>query len=180
MAAPNTPRSQSPLLKPVTVVWGVGEERAKQLARLNIRIVEDLLLYKPRRYEDRRKFLPIRDLQIGESATVRGKIIAAGLKRWRRGERALFECVLDDGTAHLHCRWWQAQLWMEEYYTTGREFLVFGKPESLRPRTFNHPETEPIEAGEDEFIHVNRVVPIHPLTEGLTGRVMRTLVWRAL
>jgi ATP-dependent DNA helicase RecG len=180
MAAPPTPPAQSPLTLPVTALRGVGTERAAQLARLDIRTIEDLLRHRPRRYEDRRKFLPIAQLKLKEAATVRGKIVAAGVKRWRRGERALFECVFDDGTARLHCRWWQAQPWMADYYTTGREFLIFGKAESLRPHTFDHPETELIEAGEDEFIHVNRIVPIHPLTEGLTARALRTLVWRAL
>ncbi|MCU0784499.1 MAG: ATP-dependent DNA helicase RecG [Verrucomicrobia bacterium] len=180
MAALQTPPAKSPLAQPVTALWGVGPERAAQLARLDIRTIEDLLLHKPRRYEDRRKFLAIADLKLKEATTVRGKIVAAGVKRWRKGERALFECILDDGTARLHCRWWQAYPWMEEYYTVGREFLVFGRPESLRPRTMDHAETEPIESGEDEFIHVNRLVPIHALTDGLTARVMRTLVWRAL
>ena len=132
----------SPLTAPVTTVWGVGSERARQLARLDIFTVEDLLLHKPRRYEDRRKFLPIRELNSGEPATVRGKIIAAGRKNFRKGARSMFECILDDGTAHLYWRWWQAQPWMEDYYVTGREFLVFGKTDSLRPRTFDHPETE--------------------------------------
>ncbi len=170
----------SPLATPVSSVWGVGEERAKLLARLNIFTVEDLLLHKPRRYEDRRKFLPIRDLKLKEAATVRGKIVAAGVKRFRKGARAMFECVFDDGTAHLHCRWWQAQPWMEDWFAVGREFLIFGKPDSLKPRNMDHPETEFVEPGEDEFIHVNRIVPIHPLTDGLTARVMRMLVWRAL
>ena len=66
----------SPLAAPVSSVWGVGEERAKLLARLDIFTVEDLLLHKPRRYEDRRKFLTIRDLKLKEPATVRGRIIA--------------------------------------------------------------------------------------------------------
>jgi len=171
--------SQS-LAAPVGGVWGVGPERAAQLARLEIFTVEDLLLHRPRRYEDRRKFLAIRELKPGESATVRGVIIAAGRKGFRRGARSLFECVLDDGSAHLHLRWWQAQPWMEDYYVTGREFLAYGKTESLRPRTFEHPETELMEPGDDEFIHVNRIVPVHPLTEGLTARVMRGLIWRAL
>jgi len=170
----------SPLAAPVTSVWGVGEERAKLLARLEIFTVEDLLLHKPRRYEDRRKFLPIRDLKLKEAATVRGTIIASGVKRWKKGARAMFECVFDDGTAHLHCRWWQAQPWMEDWFAVGREFLVFGKPESLQPRTIDHPETELVEPGEDELVHVNRIVPVHPLTDGLTARVMRTLIWRAL
>jgi ATP-dependent DNA helicase RecG len=170
----------SPLAAPVTSVWGVGEERVKLLARLNIFTVEDLLLHKPRRYEDRRKFLPIRDLKLKEAATVRGTVIAAGVKRFRKGARAMFECVFDDGTAHLHCRWWQAQPWMPDWYAVGREFLIFGKPDSLKPCNMDHPETELVEPGEEEFIHVNRIVPIHPLTDGLTARVMRMLVWRAL
>jgi ATP-dependent DNA helicase RecG len=167
-------------LRPVTTLWGVGPERAVQLTRLGIHTLEDLLLHRPRRYEDRRKFLPIRELEKGVAATVRGTVVAAGIKRWKQGSRSMFECILDDGTARLHCRWWQGYPWMEEYYVTGREFMVFGKVESTRPRTIDHPETEPIEAGEEEFIHVNRIVPIHPLTEGLTARVMRGLVWRAL
>jgi ATP-dependent DNA helicase RecG len=158
----------------------VGEERAKLLARLDIFTVEDLLLHKPRRYEDRRKFLPIRDLQLKSAATVRGQIIAAGVKRFKKGTRAMFECIFDDGTAHLHCRWWQAQPWMEDWFAVGREFLVYGKPESLKPRTIDHPETELMEPGDDEFIHVSRIVPIHPLTEGLTARVLRALMWRAV
>jgi ATP-dependent DNA helicase RecG len=170
----------SPLAAPVTSVWGVGEERAKLLARLEIFTVEDLLLHKPRRYEDRRKFLPIRDLKLKEAATGRGTIIASGMKRWKKGTRAMFECVFDDGTAHLHCRWWQAQPWMEDWFKVGREFLVFGKPDSLKPRNIDYPETELVEPGEDEFVHVNRIVPVHPLTDGLTARVMRTLIWRAL
>jgi ATP-dependent DNA helicase RecG len=178
MSSPET--KISPLAAPVSSVWGVGDERAKLLARLEIFTVEDLLLHKPRRYEDRRKFLAIRDLKLNEPATVRGKIIAAGIKRFKKGTRAMFECVFDDGTAHLHCRWWQAQPWMQDWFTVGREFLVFGKPDSLKPRNIDHPETELVEPGEDEFIHVNRIVPVHPLTEGLTARVMRTLVWRAL
>ena len=181
MRAMSAPENQpSPLAAPVTRVWGVGEERAKLLARLDIFTVDDLLLHKPRRYEDRRRFLPICDLKLKEPATVRGKIIAAGIKRFKKGTRSMFECVFDDGTAHLYCRWWQAQSWMPDWYAVGREFLIYGKPDSLKPRTIDHPETEFVEPGEDEFIHVNRIVPVHPLTEGLTARVVRSLIWRAL
>jgi ATP-dependent DNA helicase RecG len=178
MSAPEN--SVSPLAAPVTSVWGVGEERARLLSRLDIFSVEDLLLHKPRRYEDRRKFLPIADLKLKEAATVRGKIVAAGVKHFKKGTRSMFECIFADGTARLHCRWWQAQPWMPDWFAVGRKFLIYGKPDSLKPRTIDHPETELVEPGEDEFIHVNRIVPVHPLTEGLTARVMRTLVWRAL
>jgi len=151
-----------------------------QLSRLGIHTVEDLLLHRPRRYEDRRKFLPIRQLEKGTAATVCGTVVAAGIKRWKQGGRSMFECIVEDGSGRLHCRWWQAYPWMEEYYTVGRQFLIFGKVEQLKPRTVDHPEVEPIEAGEEEFIHVNRIVPVHPLTEGITARVMRGMVWRVV
>lgn len=169
-----------PLAAPITCLRGVGAERAQLLGRLGITRIGELLLHRPRRYEDRRKLVAIRELKAGEAATVRGKIIAAGGKNFRHGARRLFECVLDDGTAHLHLRWWRAQPWMENYFVRDREVLAFGKTGSLRPRTFEHPETEFIESGEDDFIHVNRIVPVHPLTEGITARVMRSLIWRAL
>jgi len=177
---PPTTSPTSPLTAPVRSLWGVGPERVKQLERLGIVSIEDLLLHRPRRYEDRRNFLPIARLRLAEAATVRGKIIAAGVKRWQKGERALFECVLDDGSAHLYCRWWQAQPWMEEHFVVGREFLAFGEPESLRPRTMDHPETEWVEPGEESFVHFDRIVPIYPLTEGLPQRWLRGLIWRAL
>ena len=163
---------------PVTAVSGVGEDRRQLLERLKIFTVQDLLFHQPRRHEDRRKFLTIRELKRKEAATVRGKIVAAGFKRWSKGARSLFECVFEDGTARLHCRWWHSQAWMEDWYKVGREFLIYGKPQSLKPINIDHPETEFVEPGDDEFIHVNRIVPFHPLTEGLTGVVMRTLVWR--
>ncbi len=174
---PNSPELS--LALPLTAI-GVGPERARMLARIKLHTIGDLLLHAPRRYEDRRKFVAIRDLKLGEPATVRGKVMAAGMKRFRKGARSMFECVLDDGSARLHLRWWRAEPWMEDRYAVGREFLVYGKAESLRPRMIDHPETELIEDGEDEFVHLNRIVPIHPLTEGVSARVMRGLVWRAL
>src|SRR5581483_1246389 len=119
----------TPLAQPVTSLWGVGPDRAGMLARLKIFTVEDLLLHRPRRHEDRRNFVRIADLELKAPATVRGKIVAAGMKHWRKRMRSMFECVLDDGSARLHCRWWHAKEWMEEYFAVGREFLVYGKPE---------------------------------------------------
>ncbi|HET7623830.1 MAG TPA: ATP-dependent DNA helicase RecG [Verrucomicrobiae bacterium] len=169
----------SPLAQPVTSLWGVGPERAAQLARLKIFSVEDLLLHRPRRYEDRRNFRPITGLKLNEPATTRGKVVALGTKRFRRGAKSVFELILDDGTARLHCRWWNLPF-MEKYFEVGDEVVVFGKPISLKPRTMDHPETEIVETGEENSIHLNRITPVYPLTEGLPQRWLRALIWRTL
>ncbi|MGA9779031.1 MAG: ATP-dependent DNA helicase RecG [Limisphaerales bacterium] len=168
-----------PLRRPVTSLWGVGAERAVQLARLDIHTVEALLLHRPRRYEDRRHFRAIAELTRDEAATARGTIVAQGLKRFRGGTKSVFEFVLDDGTARLHCRWWNLPF-MEKYFAVGDEVFVFGKLVETKPRTMDHPESEVIEDGEESFIHINRMAAIYPLTEGLPQRWLRGLIWRTL
>src|SRR5262245_50494077 len=179
MTAASPMQTSSPLTKSVITLWGVGGERARQLQKLGIRSVEDLLLHRPRRYEDRRKFRPIAELQPGELMLTRGSVVALGVKRYRKGTKSVFELILDDGTARLHCRWWNLPF-MEKYFQTGDEVVVFGKILSLKPRTMDHPETEVVEGGEERFIHFNRITPIYPLTEGLPQRWLRGLIWRTL
>jgi len=135
-----------PLARPVTALHGVGPERAAQLARLEIRTIADLLLHRPRRYEDRRHLVPIAQLQLGEAVTTRGTVVALGVKWYKQHTKSIFELILDDGTARLHCRWWNLPF-MEKYFAVGNEVIVFGKPVELKPRTMGHPETEVVEAG---------------------------------
>ncbi len=174
------PQSQvSPLERPVTVLRGVGSERAALLSRLGIRSVEDLLLHRPRRYEDRRVIGRISELRLRVPGSTAGKIVAQGVKTWKRKARSVFEIILEDGTGRLHCRWWDMP-YMEQYFHVGDTVLVYGKPSSMRPLTIDHPETEIIEQGEEASIHIGRIVPVYPLTEGLTQRWVRSLVWQAL
>ena len=167
------------LRRPVTSLWGVGAERAAQLARLEIFTIEDLLLRRPKRHEDRRHFRKISELTKDEAFTARGTIVALGLKRFRGGQKSVFEIILDDGSARLHCRWWNLPF-MENYFAMGDEVFVFGKLSESKPRVMTHPETEVIEGGEESFIHINRIAPVYPLTEGLPQRWLRGLIWRTL
>ena len=169
----------SPLSTPLTELPGVGPERAAQLTRLKLFTVEDLLLHRPNRHEDRRHLLTIRQLELGQPATTRGRIVAAGLKTYRKGTKSVFEFVIEDGTGRLHCRWWNLPF-MEKYFEVGDEVMVFGKAKSLKPRTIDHPETEVIETGDELFVHIDRIAPIYPLTEGLPQRWLRGLIWRTL
>lgn len=164
---------------PVTTLRGVGNERAAQMERLGLRTVGDLFWHRPARYEDRRKFTPIRDVLMGTPVTVCGRIIAAGNQRFRKGTKSCFEFILDDGTARLHCRWWNLPF-LEKFYSVGNEVLAYGRPNSLRPRTMDHPDAEKIEAGEDGSVHFGRIVPVYPLTEGMPQRTLRWIIWHGI
>ena len=179
MSAPPATEPTAPLSAPLRTLLGVGSERAAQLARLHLFTVNDLLLHRPRRYEDRRHFCTIAEMPTDEPATTRGHIVALGLKKYHHGAKSVFEIILEDGTARLHCRWWNLPF-MQNYFAMGDEVFVFGKLNSVKPRTIDHPETEVIEGGAESSIHINRIAPIYPLTEGLPQRWLRSLVWRTL
>jgi ATP-dependent DNA helicase RecG len=169
----------SPLSRSVTTLLGVGPERAAQLSRLGIRTTEELLLHRPGRYEDRQKLRAIKTLELHEPASTHGKVVAVGTKWFRQHTKSICEIVLEEGTGRLHCRWWNLP-YMEKYFKVGDEVLVFGRLVSLKPRVMDHPETEVIESGEENSIHLNRITPIYPLTEGLPQRWLRSLMWRTL
>jgi len=174
------PRTQDdPLAQPAASLRGVGPERSAQLARLGIMTIGDLLMHRPRRYEDRRRFRTIAQLVLGEPASIRGTVVAQGLKRFRHGRQSVFECVLEDGTGRLHCRWWNLPF-MQNCFQVGDDLLAFGKLVAAKPRTMDHPETEVIETGAENWLHLGRIVPVYPLTEGLPQRWLRGLIWRAL
>jgi len=179
MPPPEKSPPASPLAAPAGSLWGVGAERAAQLTRLGIHTIGDLLLHAPRRYEDRRHFRKISELTREEAGTARGTIVVCGLKRFRGGDKSVFEIVLDDGSARLHCRWWNLPF-MQNYFAVGHEVFVYGKLIETKPRTIDHPETEVIEIGEESLIHINRIAPVYPLTEGLPQRWLRGLMWRTL
>ena len=53
----------------VRFVRGVGEARAKSLAKLGITDLKSLISYFPRAYEDRRESRCIAELQVGERSS---------------------------------------------------------------------------------------------------------------
>ena len=170
--------STNPLDRQLANLPGVGADRANQLARLKCHTLDDLLLHRPRRHEDRRKIQPIRELSKEEPSLSRGRITVMGTKRLRGG-RTLFEFVLEDDSGTLSCRWWNLG-YMARYFKVGDDVLIYGKLSKGKTRAMDHPETEIIENEEDATIHVNRIVPIYPLTEGLPQRWLRRLIFRLI
>lgn len=155
---------------------GLSPERCNQLTRLKCLTLEDLLLLKPRRYEDRRNIEPICDLSSEESGLACGKIIVCGTKRLRGGRR-LFEFILEDASGQLCCRWWNIN-YISRYFKVGDEVLVYGKLSKGKTAAIDHPETEIIENDDNATIHVNRIVPVYPLTEGLSQRWLRQFMYK--
>ncbi len=180
-SAPPTRRraADSPLLTPVQYLKGVGPARAAALSRLGIETVGHVLLHVPRRHEDRSHLTPLRDLVHGSETTVEATVAAVSQFRPRRGLVVVKAALIDEsGIAYAV---WFNQPYLKQQVRRGMRAIFFGKVQRRGGEVrLQSPEFEPVEAGEEETWHTGRLVPIYPATEGLSQRVLRTLVRNAL
>ena len=163
----------------IRYVRGVGEQRALQLARMDIHTVRDLLLTLPRRYEDRRLLRSLRELESGEWVAVQVEVVSSRWIQPRYGKGYL-DAVVTDRTALAHARWYNAQ-YLQEQLPVGERVVLYGKVSRRKGEClFDHPEIERIREDADDLLHVGRIVPVYPLTENLGQRTLRRIVWNAL
>ena len=168
--SPATAPSGVSLHTPVGSLRGIGPSRGECLERLGVRTVGDALLLVPRRYEDRRALLPIGRLRLGEFQTVAGSVKAVGVGRTRRGI-PYCEVMLEDGTGTLLARWYR-QPYLARMLHRGQRIILAGRVTPYPPREMVNPERE-VQDGRDSHYHTGRIVPIYPLTSGLSQRFLR-------
>jgi ATP-dependent DNA helicase RecG len=156
---------------------GIGPARARDFERLGLMTIGDLVRHYPRTYLDARKFVPIRDLRAGEMLTTSGTIHHAASLR-TRGGRTDFTCTIRDATGTLHAYFF-GQPFLARVLRPGVKVVVSGEVDAVELRMSN-PLFEVVEGDVEELLHVGRLIPIHPLTRGLTARAVRAAVKTAL
>jgi ATP-dependent DNA helicase RecG len=160
------------LEQPVSQVSGIGPKRQEQFERLGIRTVGDLLLHFPRRYDDYSQMKIVNQLRPGEEVTVLGFLERIKAVRMKNGGTRV-EAYLADDSGSIRLNWFN-QPWMEQQLEAGEPVVVSGKIDQYLGRlVINTPELEPIDR---DWLHTGRIVPVYPLTEGLSARMMRRLV----
>ena len=152
---------------------GVGPRNATTLAKIGLRTVRDVLYHVPRRYEDRRNIPKIGSLKIGQFATVRGRVIRVESKPLRRGGMVLLKVAISDRSGTVVLTWFN-QPWIKRKFEDYQgEVVAFGQvKEANWGFEINSPEWELIE-DEEDAADFARIVPIYPLTEGLTQKTIR-------
>ena len=150
--------------------------------RLGLAGPEELAGYLPRRHEDRRKgWHPAEGLPEGP-VNFQGTVTRSKLNRWR-GRRCSVELDLEvTGGLGGQVRLMFYNLpFMARAFPEGKKVAVYGRAEEKKGIfVFAHPETETVEEGKEEGIHLDRVVPIYPLTEGLSQRRVRSVIYHFL
>ncbi|MCK4257882.1 MAG: ATP-dependent DNA helicase RecG [Halanaerobiales bacterium] len=174
------------LARPVQYVKGVGPKRAKTLNRLNVENVMDLIYYIPREYSDRSQIMSISDINksqslIKEEVTIVGKVVAIQEMRVKRGMK-IIKVAIHDGTG-LAFGVWYNQPYIKDQFKNDEKVIFSGKVNlknynRYRKIELNNPVFERLES--DDHLHTSRIVPIYPLTEGLSQKNIREIINNAI
>lgn len=154
----------------ITTLKGVGPKKAEAFARLGIETVEDLIFAFPRIYEDRKNIVPIAKLKEEETALFIGEVdvIRPGGYYRGRGSKVLRMLITDD-TGSIEVVFFNAS-YLAKTIHRGDRLAFYGKPVYNRDRLqVVHPPFEKADTAE------TGIIPVYPLTSGITQREMRRL-----
>jgi len=161
------------LSTPAKFLKGVGPVRAEALKRLGVYTAGELLFHIPHRYEDASTVSPIASIETGMDATIIGRVISKGVLPTRKGLR-IFQAVVKDDTGMIEVSW-PGQPFLDRSIAKGDVLLLTGTVRffhgrQLQPR--EHVNLGPDEEGTGS----GRVLAVYPATEGLSFKVIRTLI----
>ena len=160
----------------VSAIKGIGEKKSRLLRNMKIETVEDLLLHFPRKYEDRRHVSYIMEAPFDKEVLVKAKVIARQMKGNPYNKRTPLRILVQDSSADLEVLFFNGR-YLANYFNIGSEYTFYGKI-SLNNgrRQMAHPEFHI--AGDEE--DVRGILPIYPLTEGMTQANMRKIQKEAI
>ncbi len=177
--SPATPPPERPVTgldAPVTTLPGVSTAYSARLRRLDIATVGDLLYHFPHRYDDYRALKSISQLEYGEEVTIIGTIWETGTRK-ARGGGDIVTSVVADASGTIEAVWFN-QPFLTRQLRPGRRIVLSGKVDEYLGRlTLQSPAWEPLER---DLIHTGRLVPVYPLTSGVTSRWLRRLTKRVV
>ncbi len=174
------------LQTPLIEVKGIGPKFQEKLKKLRLETVKDLLWYFPFRYEDFSNIVPIKDLKIGEHATVQGVIQSIKMRRTWKKKMFIIEALISDETGSIRAVWFNQRFLITILKKNSRVNLA-GKIVEAKEGglVMSHPVHEILQArnyaeqtriNAENWKHTGRVVPIYPEIRGLTSKGIRFLI----
>ena len=184
-SAPFTLDLESPLAR----VHGIGPKLAERLASLGLLVVRDLIQHYPRDYVDYSALRRIEALEAGETATIVATVRRShGFTSPRNPNLSIIELQLQDPTGRIKVtRFLAGKRFSNPSYLHGqtRQYpvgatvavsgLVKSGPYGV---SFQDPLIEVMESANAPLRsrQIGRLLPVYPLTEGLTADRFRSLV----
>ncbi len=165
------------LSDPITILRGIGPAKKAQFEHLNIRTLEDLICHFPRGYEDRTNIRTIAELQVDVPACFKAVVLSSPRVSHIRKGLDLTKVQVGDHTARLNLTFFNNR-YVVENLRYGEEYYFYG---AVSGDFIGYNMTNPVfEAPDSAPIATRRVLPVYPLTAGLTNAALVRAVQQAL
>ncbi|MBQ6938063.1 MAG: ATP-dependent DNA helicase RecG, partial [Clostridia bacterium] len=148
------------------------DAKAKQLLRLGVFTIWDLLTHFPVRFEDRTKVSKIFDIENGSYHCVNAIVVSPVTEHFVRKGLTYYKLLVRDDTGIATCIFFNNK-YIKNNFKVGYEYSFYGKVNIRgKNKEILSPEFELSSKSEC----TKCIVPIYPLTSGITQKFMRNLI----
>ena len=158
--------------RPIQMLPGIGPARAARLQKLGLETADDLLRWFPRQYEDRRTVYPVEGAPVGEKCCVAAVVVEAPrTTRITKGREVTHLRAADD-SGMLYLTFF-GQSYVRTALQVGQSYVFYGTVEGTQRRKgMTNPVFEPEQRRQD----TGRIMPIYPLTAGISNHLLASAV----
>ncbi len=155
---------------------GVGPARVEILNKLGLFKIDDIINYFPRDYEDRGSFKKICELVDGETATFKATVFSNVSETRIRQNMSIYKVILKDDTGNAIATWFN-QPYIKKQLKVNNEYSFYGKIKNTLGRI---EVSSPVFESSVVTKNTGKIIPIYPLTNGITQNVFRGIIEMAL
>jgi ATP-dependent DNA helicase RecG len=175
------PVSESILNSNITVLNGIGPTKKGLFSQLGVQSLGDLLYLFPKRYDDYSKLKPINRLEYGDVLTIIATVQSLFSTKMRNRDQSRVEVVVSDGTGFLRLVFFRGSKFLRSFeaqFPRGRQLVISGKVDMYLGRLqMDNPSYEDLDQA---HLNTNGIIPVYPLTSGLSQKTVRTTVSEAI
>lgn len=160
------------LKKEIQFIKGVGPNRAALLNKLGIFNLKDLITYFPREHEDRGNPQNISELVDGQDALICAFPLGRVNEVRIRKNLMICKLMVRDETGSMIITWYN-QPYLKNIFKPNVRYKFFGKVS----RKYNGMEMQsPVYEPEDSEKNTGKIIPLYPLTYGITQNTIRKII----
>ncbi len=185
-----TTKSAITLTTPIRYIKGVGPKMSEKLAKINIKTIQGLIYHFPFRHEDYSLISPIAKIQEGEIVTLIGKINKVeNIYTRSLRQKTIQRATLSDKTGSIRVIWFNQPYLIKTLSLptivsiSGKVRRRGGQLQLVAPRfeiLGQDKRVSNYQIGEEITTNTARLVPIYPVTFGVTNKYLRSLLARTL
>ena len=155
----------------ISVLKGVGPKKVEIFRDMGIETIEDLALYFPKSYEDRRTVTPISELKAGSDFLIQARLVNKRMGANRFNKKTPLVLNVSDDSGMLEVIFFNGYF-LNKLFDIGKEYVFYGRvTENLDRLQILHPEFTIAGSNDD----VREIIPVYSLRQGLSQKEMRRM-----